>query len=148
MWDKVGQMLGNFIFTLDNKGRLTIPSKMRQQLVGDLYLSLGFEKTIELRTSNQFNDWKNVLLTKSSTNAHARQMQRAILGNTYLIKMDDKGRINIPIHLMKNTPIKDNVVVVGMFERIEIWDSKAWDDFMSKVGTGLLEEAAETLDKE
>jgi MraZ protein len=47
-------------------------------------------------------------------------MQRAVLGNTYEVLMDKQGRINIPVHLLRNTPIKKDVVVVGMFNRIEI----------------------------
>jgi len=124
-----------------------MPSKLRHQLGGELFLSLGFEKTIELRTKEDFDQWKDSLLKSPTTNIHTRNMQRAVLGNTYEVLMDKQGRINIPVHLLRNTPIKKDVVVVGMFNRIEIWDQKAWDKFMTEVGSGLLEQAAAELDK-
>jgi MraZ protein len=48
-------MIGNFTYSIDNKGRLMMPSKLRHQLGGELFLSLGFEKTIELRTKEDFD---------------------------------------------------------------------------------------------
>ncbi len=139
-------MLGNFNYSLDDKGRLVIPSKIRHQLDGELFLSLGFENTIDIRTKEQFDDWSLMLNNMSQLNKNSRNLSRAILGNTHTVKLDASGRINIPIHLQKRTPIKHEVVVVGLGNKIEIWDSKNWDTFMDQTGSGLLEEVAEEID--
>lgn len=141
-------MIGNFKCSLDDKGRIMIPTKLRFHFTNVVYLSLGFEKTLEVRTKKQFEQWEKMLLEGSILNKEHRNLQRAILGNTYELCLDGKGRLQLPIHILNDSTIKKDVVVVGLSNRVEIWDQTQWDNFMKNVGQGLIEGSAEKINKE
>ncbi len=140
-------MIGNYNNKLDQKGRIMIPAKLREELGKKVILSLGFDSTLEIRNPNDFDAWVAQLNKNNTLNKDARIILRAILGNSFELNVDGHGRINIPQTLINSINLKDDVVLVGVNDKIEIHAAEKWNAFMETTAKGILEEAATNLDK-
>lgn len=137
--------IGNYKHSIDEKGRLKIPSKFRDFLGNKIILSLGFDNTLVLRTEENYETWKQNLLSKDQLKSNARMISRAILGNSFDIEFDGQGRLLIPDFLLQKAKIKKFVQVIGVGANIEIQSSENWDEFMKKIDKGELEKLAEDI---
>ncbi len=143
-------MIGNYKNKLDEKGRLTIPSKFRNELGEFIVVSLGFDNTLEIRTKKSFEEWSNSLIAKGNLSKNARQLQRIMLGNSFELSLDKLGRINVPNQLLELAKINKEVVLVGVGEKIEIHSSTQWENNTKSVDdiAMSMEELAESLSGE
>lgn len=130
-WEIVGNhknnMIGNYKNKIDDKGRMTIPSKFRNELGEAVVISFGFDNTLEIRTKLAFDDWMNSLKIKGNLNANARKLQRIILGNSFDLSIDKAGRINLPASLIELAKIDKEVAIVGIGDKIEVHSAEQWD---------------------
>ena len=139
-------MIGNFKYSVDDKGRITIPSKLRNELGDTLYVTKDFDNVLSLRTRSQFKDLQNTLLAQSAFSKDVRNLQRTIIGNTFELSPDKQGRVLLPKNLMDDTGIKNEVVIVASGNRIEIFSTEAWEKLNNEMySQGALEKAAEKL---
>ena len=130
---------GSFTHTLDEKGRLMIPRKMREELGYKVYIMQGFEGSLSVYTEARF-----VLLSEEFSrlpfnNKKNRDYLRAQFATTYDMDIDKLGRVQIPTALLKKFGISRNVTVLGMGDHIEIWDSAKYEAYE--------QEAIENFDK-
>ena len=116
-------LLGTYEHSLDSKNRLTLPAAIRKQLGTQVMITIGVDKCIELRTPEEFHEYANTLKNIGSTKSKYRMLQRAILGNTFEVQIDGANRILLPASLIKSTSIKKNVVLIGVGDKVEIWDA-------------------------
>ncbi|WP_104208101.1 division/cell wall cluster transcriptional repressor MraZ [Mesoplasma corruscae] len=136
---------GTYEHNLDEKQRLTIPSKIRGKVQGTiLYVSKGFEGSLEMRTETEFQKWSNQILSLSSFNKDTRMLTREVIANTHEVELDKSGRINIPANLLKLANINKSVFILGMGDRIEIWDSQTFNNYQ-KANENKLEEISEKI---
>ncbi len=140
-------LTGNYQYNLDDKGRLTIPSKLREQLGNAVVVSLNFDNTLALRRKVDFETFKQALLNKNQMKSNVRIVTRTILGNSFELDFDSQGRILIPEILIKTIQLKKNVQIIGVGDKLEIISLENWNTFMKKTGTGILEKAAEDIDE-
>ncbi len=140
-------LTGNYQYNLDDKGRLTIPSKLREQLGNAVVVSLNFDNTLALRRKVDFETFKQTLLNKNQMKSNVRIVTRTILGNSFELDFDSQGRILIPEILIKTIQLKKNVQIIGVGDKLEIISLENWNTFMKKTGTGILEKAAEDIDE-
>ncbi|AVN63777.1 cell division/cell wall cluster transcriptional repressor MraZ [Mesoplasma florum] len=136
---------GTYDHNLDDKQRLTIPSKMRNKILNStVYVSKGFEGSLEMRTEEEFEKWSSQILNLSSFNKEIRMITREIIANTHEIEIDKIGRIKIPNNLLKLANIEKSVYILGMGDRVEIWDQKSYDNYQND-NSDRMEEIAETI---
>lgn len=136
---------GKYEHNLDEKQRLTIPSKLRSKIEStSVYISKGFEGSLEMRTEEEFRKWSTQILSLSSFNKETRMLTREIIANTHEVDLDKSGRINIPSNLLKLANIEKNVFILGMGDRIEIWDSETFNNYQKEHGDQL-EEISEKI---
>ncbi len=140
-------MIGNYKNKLDQKGRIMIPAKWREILEEKIILSLGFDSTLEIRNPDDFNIWVELLEKNNTLNKDTRIILRAILGNSFELNVDTQGRINLPQTLINSAHLEEDVVLVGVNDKIEIHSLESWNIFMETTAKGILEEAATNLDK-
>ena len=147
MWEKVGEMkfIGNYSNNIDEKGRIIIPAKFRNELGGTVVISFEFEKALVVRHDNDFKKWTKSLTEMGTLNPSARKLQRAILGNSVEINIDSKGRALIPKNLLERASIKSGTQIVGVGDRVEIFSDKAWEEMNKDFDAGELEKLAEEL---
>jgi len=118
--------IGEYHHNIDNKGRLAVPVKFRGDLARGAVVTRGLDNCLFLLTENELNKLAENLaagpLNKSKMRAYARHMLAGAMEAT----PDKQGRIMIPEHLRTFAGIKKEVVVAGLYNRIEIWDKAAW----------------------
>jgi MraZ protein len=118
--------LGRYRFSLDNKGRLTIPVRYRAPLDEGTYITKGFEKNLVVMTTTAFLNISKQVSEKNYTDPTARLLKRYIFSNGEQVEMDKAGRILIPQFLRQAANLDTEVVLVGLGDFFEVWSPENW----------------------
>ncbi len=130
-WFKVGEIMfmGEYKHSIDDKGRITIPSKLRYELGEDFIITKGLDGCLFIYPKNEFNEitlkYKNLPNTKE-----ARNYLRFFLSGALVCEVDKQGRVNLNQSLIEYAGLKKECVIIGVNERLEIWDKHRWDEFL------------------
>ena len=128
--------LGEYSHTLDDRGRITLPRKIRQELeTYEVVLSQGFDRCIFGYDKKQWEEEAGKQLTASVTDEKARKLRRYMFAAAEKAEMDKLGRIVLPAHLKEYGSITGDVMVVGAGDHFEIWDTKAWESYKDTLDT-------------
>ncbi|MFN8523067.1 MAG: division/cell wall cluster transcriptional repressor MraZ [Chloroflexota bacterium] len=119
--------LGEFAHSLDDKGRLAVPSRFRQDLADGLYLSKGVDRCLYIHTPEAWNRLAERIAALSAMQANARQIQRHFFAGATPAVPDKLGRIVVPASLREYAQLTGNVIVAGVYSRIEVWDEATWN---------------------
>ncbi len=126
---KVSSLLtGEFNHSIDTKGRLIIPSKFRDILGEDFVITKGLDGCLFLYPNNEWKVFEDKLRTLPLTNKNARTFTRFFLGSAVDGGLDKQGRVLISSALREFAGLEKEVVLVGVLDRVEIWDKAKWDD--------------------
>ncbi len=120
--------LGEFVHTLDDKHRLAIPARFRQDLAEGLYLTKGVDRCLYLLAPDGWNRLAERIAGLPSMQADVRSLQRHFFAGAVHLVPDKLGRVTIPHNLREYAQLGDEVVVVGVHSRVEVWASQAWRD--------------------
>ena len=120
---------GSFAHTLDEKGRLMIPRKMREELGYKVYIMQGFDGSLSVYTEGKFLLLSEEFARLPFNQRKNRDYLRAQFATTYEMEVDKLGRVQIPTALLKKFDISRNVTVLGMGDHIEIWDSAKYEAY-------------------
>ncbi|MBI3242669.1 MAG: division/cell wall cluster transcriptional repressor MraZ [Chloroflexi bacterium] len=112
----------------DDKSRLTIPAKFRDELAKGCVVTRGFEKHIIIYTSEAFGDLIKKAQTMSPTDPETRALQRLIFSGASESVPDKSGRILIPPFLRAYADLEGEVYVIGVGQYIELWSKAGWDE--------------------
>ncbi len=137
--------LGTFLHTLDSKNRLMIPSKFRNSLNNKVVVNKGFDGCLELRSEENFNVFASNLMTYSPNKSNSRVIVRQLLANASDVEFDNSGRILIPATLIKEANLSQEVTIIGLGNKIEIWNSASYEAFKKETDSKF-EEIAEMID--
>jgi len=138
--------LGQFHVNLDSKGRLVVPAKFRDELQDNFYLAHGFDGNLAIYTAAKFEAMLMQVSQMPITKKKSRDYFRVLTARSVQCVPDKAGRINIPDELAKEVGLKKECVVVGVFDRIEIWDKDNWDNYYNDTAANF-EAIAESLDR-
>lgn len=126
----VSQMLlGEYRHNVDVKGRVSVPSKFREDLGQSFVVTKGLDNCLFIYSKQEWETFENKLKQLPLTNQDARSFIRFFFAGATECEVDKQGRINIPQNLRDYASIKKDVVIVGVATRAEIWDSEAWDNY-------------------
>jgi MraZ protein len=138
-------LLGEHDHTLDEKNRLTLPAKFRQAFAGGVVLTRGLDTCVE---AYPVADWQQLVQSRlaglNSLSHETRVLERFYYTGAVEAKPDKQGRVMLPPALIEHAGLDREVVVVGMRDRLEIWDRAAWRDQLKEV-MGSAEHVAERL---
>ncbi len=135
---------GNYQHALDNKGRLVIPSKMRDEAGDLLYIMKGYEGCLSVFKQSAFQNEIQKINALPFNQKNARDYIRMQLSSVVELEVDKQGRIQLPTQLLSDYSIGKSVVVVGVVDHFEIWDANAWAKYL-KDNEGSYETKAEVL---
>ncbi len=124
--------LGTYTPKLDDKGRLTLPAKFRDELRGGLMITKGQDHCLYVFTRDAFNDLAAKVASAPLTNEAARAFQRNLFSGTDDQNPDGQGRIAINAELRRYAGLSKDCVVIGAFTRAEIWDAQAWQRYQDE----------------
>jgi len=118
--------LGEYEYKVDNKGRLPLPPKFRQDLRGELVLTKGPEKCIVMYPAEEWRKVADNLSSRGVPSSKFRTMNRAMFGTAFSLSLDGQGRVALPSLLRTRAEIGDSAIVVGANNCIEIWNPNLW----------------------
>lgn len=120
--------MGEYNHTIDAKGRLIMPSKLRESLGDDFVITKGLDGCLFVYDNAGFQVFEEKLKSLPLTNKDARQFVRFFLAGAASIEIDKQGRVLIPSILREFAEITKEAVLVGVGSRIEIWSKERWMD--------------------
>ncbi len=138
---------GKYLHTIDDNSRLAIPSLLRKCIDEEkegkgFYITPGLDKCLALYPPLQFREIAKKITEPMFTNKKARNFQRLFFSMTSSVFTCDKqGRIIIPQLHKDYADLQKDVVIVGVMDKIEIWDSKLWDEFEQDNGQNFEKDA-------
>ncbi|MFC1668507.1 division/cell wall cluster transcriptional repressor MraZ [Chlamydiota bacterium] len=139
---------GEYSHSIDSKGRIIIPSKLRlaikETYIDRFFLTRGLENCIFVFPEHEWHLIEQKFKTFSITQGKARAFSRMFFSGAYEVECDKQGRILVPKNLLQYASIENEAIVVGVLSRIEIWDSKKWQDCL-KTTQEVFEEISEDL---
>lgn len=122
-------LMGEYHHTIDDKGRLIIPSKFRDDLGDTFVVTRGLENCLFVFSSSEWNKFTKNLNTLPFTRKNARNFSRFLLSGATVTEFDRQGRINITSPLISYADLKKECVIIGVGDRLEIWAREKWDEF-------------------
>lgn len=118
--------MGEYIHTIDAKGRIIIPSKFREDLGDEFVITLGLDGCLFAYPYSEWQIFVDKLKTLPGTK-EARQLQRYFMAGAAACQADKQGRILIPAKLRESAALDKEIVFVGVLNKIEIWNKERWD---------------------
>ena len=133
-WWKVGDnmFLGEYHHSIDEKNRLIIPAKLRDELGDKFIITRGLEKCLFVYSLDEWNKIISKLNTLPFTKKNVRAFERTFVGGALLSEFDKQGRISITSPLVQYANLNHDCVIIGVNERIEIWNKEDFDSFLDE----------------
>jgi MraZ protein len=125
--------IGEYTHNIDQKGRLAIPIKFRQDLAKGAVVTKGLDDCLFLYTKEEWGKLAAKLADLPISKSNTRAFARLMLAGAMDVELDAQGRIVLPEYLRKYADLKKKVVVAGLYSRLEIWDESKWEVY--KKGT-------------
>ena len=120
-------LMGEYNHSIDKKGRVIVPAKFRETLGEEFVISRGFDECLYAYSAEAWADMETKLKSLPLSNPKSRQITRFFLAGAANVTPDSQGRINIPENLISYAGLESQVVLVGVGNKIEIWDKAKWD---------------------
>ena len=120
-------LTGEFNHSIDSKGRLIIPSKLRDSLGEHFVITKGMDGCLFLYPENEWEAFEEKLRTLPLTNKKARDFKRFFLGSAVDGEIDKQGRVLLSSSLRTYAGLEKEVVLAGELDKVEIWSKEAWD---------------------
>lgn len=126
-------LIGEYIHTIDDKKRLSMPSKFRKELGKKVVITTGLDKCLFVYTQGQWGKISEQLASLSIGKADSRGFNRFLLGGAVETEIDALGRILIPEFQKEFAGLSSKVVIVGVHNRLEIWNDKVWGEYKARM---------------
>ena len=137
-------LLGEHEHSLDDKNRLTLPARLREQLGDRVVVTRGLDGCLYVYAARPWAQLAARVGTLDPLSREARTMQRYFFASGSEAELDKQGRIVIPANLLESAGIGREVTVAGVYDHLEIWDRAAWREQRQTV-EGSAEDVAERL---
>ena len=127
-------LIGEYVHTLDEKKRLSLPAKFRKELGRKVVATNGLDRCLFLYTEKRWKSLAEKLSTLPMGQADTRSFNRFMLGGAVELEIDALGRILIPDFLKEFAGLGGKVVIAGVHDRVEIWNEKTWNEYKARIG--------------
>lgn len=119
--------LGEYSYSIDDKKRLAIPAKFRQQLGKKAVITRGLDNCLFLYPLKEWAKLAEKLSKLPISQADARGFSRIMLAGAMEVDLDALGRILVPDYLKQYASLVKKVIIAGLYNRIEVWDEEKWN---------------------
>jgi MraZ protein len=124
--------IGEYNHSLDDKGRMAIPTKFRAALKGGAVVTKGLDNCLFLYTKKEWSKIAERLAALPFNKANDRALARHFLAGAMDLEFDAQGRVMLPEYLRSFAGLAKKVVIAGLYSRLEIWDEVAWQAYKRK----------------
>ena len=126
-------LLGEYQHSLDDKGRLAIPAKFRKILSDGVVITRGLDACLYLYPLEEWTKLADKLAKLPINQADSRAFSRLMLAGASHAEIDSQGRVLLPEYLRKYSGISSKAVIIGIYNRAEIWDESRWREYRAGV---------------
>jgi MraZ protein len=122
--------LGEHHRTIDNKGRIFIPAKFREEIIKGVIITKGFDEKCLFMFSKE--GWKRIqdkIVENPMAKRNIQRFSRWFFSSATMESIDQQGRTRIPQNLVDHADLKKEIVLVGVSDRAEIWSKENWDNY-------------------
>jgi len=127
-------LIGEYTHTIDDKNRVSLPSKFRSLMGKKIVITPGLDQCLFAFTTKEWEKIANRLSENSSVlSADMRSFTRYMFGGASEVEVDNIGRVLVPDFLRERANLKTKVVLIGVQNRVEIWNEKSWTDYKKQV---------------
>ncbi len=128
-------LIGEFRHTIDDKNRLSLPSKFRKEMGKHVVVTPGLDSCLFIFTMKQWEKISGHLSAGESSllQADNRGFNRFLLGGAVEAEIDAVGRMLLPEHLRERAKLKSKVVFIGVGDRAELWDEGTWNAYREEI---------------
>lgn len=137
--------LGTYEPKLDEKGRVILPAKFREELSTGLVLTRGQERCIYVFSAREFEQMNEKIRQAPVTSKQARDYMRVFLSGASAETPDKQHRVTIPAALRSYAGLGRDLAVIGAGSRVEIWDAEAWETYLTEQEAAFAETAEEVI---
>lgn len=120
-------LMGEFSHSIDAKGRLIIPSKLRENLGEEFVMTRGLDGCLSIYPMTEWNLFAEKLRSLPLTDDNARQFLRFFVSGATPCELDKQGRVLVPATLREYAGLEKDVILTGMLNRVDIWDKGRWN---------------------
>lgn len=124
--------IGEYPYSIDEKKRLAVPTKFREPLGKQAVITRGIDQCLFLYPTKEWENLAEKLSRLPLAQADARGFARLMLTGAMEVNLDNLGRILVPDYLKNYASLKKKVVIAGVYNRIEVWDEKKWQEYKEK----------------
>jgi MraZ protein len=132
LYDSQSMFIGEYSHNLDEKGRLAVPKKFRQVLSKGAVVTRGLDNCLFLYTRSEWTKLAEKLADLPFAQANTRAFARLMLAGAMDVQIDKQGRVVIPEYLRTFAGLKKEIVVAGLYNRLELWDQGTWESYTKK----------------
>jgi MraZ protein len=125
--------IGEYIHSVDDKKRLSVPAKFRKDLGKKAVITLGLNKCLSLYPTKEWKIFAEKLSKLSMGKSEDRGFSRAMLSGAFEVDIDAIGRILIPEALKGYAGLAEKVVLTGVYDRVELWDEATWKAYKAEM---------------
>ena len=136
-------MKGEYQHTLDVKGRLFIPAKLREELGDSFVVTKGLDECLFLYPLEAWKQLEEKI--RQLPMSKSRNLQRFFLSAAADVTVDKQGRIVIPPVLRNHAKLQRDVTIIGVLDRAEVWDRQRWDTYNGQMDADSIADAMEEL---
>ena len=124
-------LMGEFNHSIDDKNRLIIPSKLRNELGNEAVITRGLDKCLFIYSKKEWESIVSKLSNLPFTKKSVRDFNRFFLSSASTIVFDKMGRVNLSQSLLNYANLTKECVIIGVNDRVEVWDKNEFDTFIS-----------------
>jgi len=125
-------LIGEYSYSLDDKGRIAIPTKFRAALSEGLVITRGLDGCLFIYPKKEWQKLVEKISTMPLSKEKARAFARLMMAGAMDFMLDRQGRVVIPGYLREYAKLKKELVITGVLDRLEIWDTKLWAEYKKK----------------
>ncbi|MDD7543526.1 MAG: division/cell wall cluster transcriptional repressor MraZ [Peptoniphilaceae bacterium] len=139
--------IGEYNHSVDAKGRVSLPARFRDDLSETFYITRGMENCLFIYDRSEWEKMDERIRSLRLTAKAARGFSRLFYAGAMEVSCDRQGRFLIPPHLRAFASIDKEVVIIGVSNRIEVWDKEKWDEYLASDSMDY-DDLTETLEEE
>lgn len=128
----IKMFMGEYHHNIDDKARIVLPSKFREELGDTFVVTRGLEGCLFVYSKKEWQNIVTKLKTLPFTKKDARAFLRFFLSGAIECQTDKQGRVALPVPLVNYAGLKKECVIIGVNDRLEIWSSTTFDDYFSR----------------
>lgn len=135
-------LIGEYTHTIDEKNRVALPAKFRSEMGKKIVITPGLDSCLFIFTLKEWQKIEEKLNQSSLLQADNRSFNRFMFGGATETEVDSNGRILLPDFLKDRISLKNKVVIIGVSNRLEVWNEKVWMEYkkvVEKQADGLAE---------